>query len=504
MIIDMRLLISAMLLLLVSGISNAAEVNAVRSSASSTSLRIVVELDEAVDYASLVNNNSITLKLPMTKLSASLSDPKVYDGMLRDFSFSRSGLSTNLFIETSYPVNAKVFALKSPFRIVIDIPREEIKASEEPRSEGLKKFSEDPGPDIKKTGLLHINNVINGVSYYRINRDKFKAYALLVDQSSAEVFPMISVPSIRTASPDLLGSMLNFFGFADKGSEPSSHFSKRSVKSFVNLTGATAGVNGSFFFGDGTPVGAVIVNGQVISTPLYNRTALIIYKNGKAAISSVKMDGFLKFVSGKTIGFDGVNQPMKDNRIVVYTPDYQITDGGGNVVNFTLVNDIVTSVSYGQTKIPPNAVVISASGVQADALKGMLKDGSPLKWFFITSPPMDDIMHAVAAGPRLVSNGSVYVTSKEEKFRNDVSKSKASRTAAGINSRGDLIFVVVEGAGGEKGVSLEELSDLMIELGAVEAMNLDGGGSSSMVINGSRVNSGYERPVSNAIVVRKK
>ncbi|MFH1683810.1 MAG: phosphodiester glycosidase family protein, partial [Candidatus Margulisiibacteriota bacterium] len=85
----------------------------------------------------------------------------------------------------------------------------------------------------------------------------------------------------------------------------------------------------------------------------------------------------------------------------------------------------------------------------------------------------------------------------------------------GITKQGELLLVTVDGPlrGSKKtskdsiGVTLEELSALMLSLGAYEAMNLDGGSSSTMVIDQRVVNKpagGYQRSVSNAIVVTPK
>jgi exopolysaccharide biosynthesis protein len=80
------------------------------------------------------------------------------------------------------------------------------------------------------------------------------------------------------------------------------------------------------------------------------------------------------------------------------------------------------------------------------------------------------------------------------------------RTAAGVTSDGELIVVVVDGRQREsRGVSLSELAGIMLELGSVEAVNLDGGGSSTLVVDGVLVNrplgSQSERQVMSALLI---
>ena len=89
-------------------------------------------------------------------------------------------------------------------------------------------------------------------------------------------------------------------------------------------------------------------------------------------------------------------------------------------------------------------------------------------------------------GPALVENGAVSVSESDE-----VGKAMASnpRTAIGILENGHYVLVVSDGRTGEsEGLSLRELADFMAGLGVTTAYNLDGGGSSTMVIQGQVVN----------------
>jgi hypothetical protein len=81
-----------------------------------------------------------------------------------------------------------------------------------------------------------------------------------------------------------------------------------------------------------------------------------------------------------------------------------------------------------------------------------------------------------------------------------------SRTAVGVTGDGRLLLVVVDGRqpGYSRGMTLRELAELLRRLGAVQAMNLDGGGSSEMVVNGltaNRPSDGRVRGIANALVV---
>lgn len=106
----------------------------------------------------------------------------------------------------------------------------------------------------------------------------------------------------------------------------------------------------------------------------------------------------------------------------------------------------------------------------------------------------------------MVRDGELSLNGEEELFRSDVLQGRAPRTAIGVTASGELLLVTVNGRQPNisVGMSLAELGRLLIELGAVQAMNLDGGGSTTMVIRDLVLNlpsNGQERPVSNAILI---
>lgn len=108
----------------------------------------------------------------------------------------------------------------------------------------------------------------------------------------------------------------------------------------------------------------------------------------------------------------------------------------------------------------------------------------------------------------LVEGGKVYISSAEDSVQADIAKSERSRTAVGLTPSGQLLIVVVKEveSQGFGGVTLEALAQIMIDEGAVVAMNLDGGGSSAMVVAGQLMNiaESNERPVSNVLIVKSR
>ena len=116
---------------------------------------------------------------------------------------------------------------------------------------------------------------------------------------------------------------------------------------------------------------------------------------------------------------------------------------------------------------------------------------------------VDDAIHA---GPVLMHDGKIRVTSNEEVFFGSTIPKIHPRTAAGYRKSGELVLLVVDGRQVDsRGVDLQELAILMRDLGCVEAINLDGGGSSAMVVDGKLLNrpagTTSQREVMSAIAV---
>ena len=117
-----------------------------------------------------------------------------------------------------------------------------------------------------------------------------------------------------------------------------------------------------------------------------------------------------------------------------------------------------------------------------------------------------NVRDAMGAGPMILVNNEIRRYWIEELFFGTSIPAVHPRSAMGLTREGDVILMVVDGRQPEsRGVSLEELAALMQSAGAVRALNLDGGGSSAMVVNGKRLNrpggGNIEREVVSAFAV---
>ena len=124
------------------------------------------------------------------------------------------------------------------------------------------------------------------------------------------------------------------------------------------------------------------------------------------------------------------------------------------------------------------------------------------------NPEADQAASVGSAGPQLVRDGQVQVTSSAEEIAPDIAQGRAPRTGVGIKKDGTVLILVADGRSrSSAGMTLAEMARYFVQLGADRAMNFDGGGSSEMVVNGKIMNDpsdGSERPIRVALGVFRK
>lgn len=281
---------------------------------------------------------------------------------------------------------------------------------------------------------------------------------------------------------------------------------RETVSQIAQREKAPAAVNGGFFAYNGAALGAVKKDDVWIRLPWKNRTALGLKKDGTLHIGNLS-GTLLIGINGIKHNGGTLNGSAPPDGLAILTPHYgtvyklkpgesalEVTDGKAT-------KHIVT----GGANIRANGFVIVAKGAATSQIKGA---GQTVTWQMQVSPEdWDDYPTILGAGPRLVSNGIVRETSKEEEFRPDVLL-RGSRTGIGIAQNGDVLFVIADG----NNTSLPELAQLMAKEGAQEAIHMDCGPSSVLIINGQIANrpwtnqpSGLNEPtVPNALLIKRE
>lgn len=280
---------------------------------------------------------------------------------------------------------------------------------------------------------------------------------------------------------------------------------------------AISAVNGSFFNRDYpyVPVGLLAIDGKVLTKSLLSRTAMGISSN-EAAFGIPKFVGHVvNDATGEKIPIWGINRPRKENEAIIYTPEYgTTTKSNKNGVELIIEDNMVVGISEGCSPIPETGYVISFHGWTKN-YANELPPGAKLTTTYKLADGWDKYDHVITGGPRLLKEGQIVVRQSlyDENFGDDV-LGRNARTAVGLSANNEILFVVVEGKKNrsrrraKRGATYYELSQLMQDLGAVEAIGLDGGGSSTMYVSGRGVvnlpSEGYEQGVSNALIVRYK
>ena len=154
------------------------------------------------------------------------------------------------------------------------------------------------------------------------------------------------------------------------------------------------------------------------------------------------------------------------------------------------------------------SIVLSGHGANADALAGLKKGERVNLVQTLGNATADAADVVVGAGPSLLTEGKLDVRSEAEQIAGDIAWGRSPRTAVGIRPDGTLLILVADGRSSvSAGLTLNELARYLQKLGASQAVNFDGGGSSEMVLNGRIVNrpsDGEERPVSIALGIFAK
>lgn len=121
---------------------------------------------------------------------------------------------------------------------------------------------------------------------------------------------------------------------------------------------------------------------------------------------------------------------------------------------------------------------IVAKGKNPDPSLGDLKAYEPWEWWKVYA--------AIGGGPVLLHQGEIRITNKEEQMFANGDHDLHPRTAMGYTRDGRLIILAIQGRfpGKAEGASLWDEAKILKDLGCEEALNLDGGGSSCMLVNG--------------------
>lgn len=296
---------------------------------------------------------------------------------------------------------------------------------------------------------------------------------------------------------------------------------RETVSSIARRLNAVAAINADFFPFTGDMLSLHVSCGEIMSEPWPGRVVFGITSDGQCLIGKPGFDAKVILPDGRPIDIRGVNRSPGKNEVVVYTPKFSkstLTNSSGTEavircnpwpvkVGTQILGTVVEiRAQKGNTSIPEDCIVLSGSGMCARNIENWLIPGATVTLGFKLNPPeWGNVIEAVGGGPWLVKDGRIHVDAAEQGFKPDVSAGANPRTAIGITSDGKIVMSTVDGRQSiSKGVSLAQLAEIMLAEGCKEAINLDGGGSTTMATSSGILNSpsgGSERPVANALAI---
>lgn len=285
--------------------------------------------------------------------------------------------------------------------------------------------------------------------------------------------------------------------------------SKQSTGAMAKENGAVAAVNGDYFnvSGELAPIGGQVSDGVLVSTPseLSGMYALTVTKDGKPMIDEYSFDGTVKAQDGSTFALRGINKEdytvesgavkySHANSMYIYTPAWTSSkrpnDPSTTPTEVLVQNGVITQISDKKAlnmTVPKDGYILRAHGTAATWIMSHLSVGQTLDADYklkakTTGQSVDPSnLEMMIGGHTILVNGG-----KAASFSRDIASSGIggirARTAVGYSQDGRYVYIIAaEKNSNSSGMSLTELQSFMTSVGVWKGMNLDGGGSTTMV-----------------------
>ncbi|AUH39900.1 phosphodiester glycosidase family protein [Streptomyces sp. CMB-StM0423] len=320
--------------------------------------------------------------------------------------------------------------------------------------------------------------------------------------------------------------------------------------------GATAGVNAGFFVLDpkagapGDPAGVGVYDGRVLSESVGTRPALVLRDSAHG--TSVTRLGWQGSVTarGGALPLDGIDRVpglirncggtaddtptalprhdvtcTDDDEVVAFTEEYgaRTPAGDGTEAVLDASGRVAEVRSPRGGPLPAGGTSVQATGEHAAELAALARPGEQLRVHHglrddrgrpLATPPGTTVVNG---GPELVRDGRTHVTPAADGMVQQGNPSfyygwmhkRNPRTLAGVDAAGRTVLVTADGRATDSlGLSIPESADVARALGLRDAVNLDGGGSTTMAVGGEVINdpsdAAGERPVGDALLILPK
>lgn len=260
----------------------------------------------------------------------------------------------------------------------------------------------------------------------------------------------------------------------------------------------TGAVNAGFFNRNNQlPLGAVRSAGQWISGPILGRGAMAWNDQGDLVMDRFALNESVVVGQGESFPILAVNSgyvqagigrythgwgasyiPIVDNEIVVTVRDNQVTN-----------RQTLGKAGTGSVSIPPDGEGYLLALRSNQSAGASFAPGMPALLSSQSQPAIfEQYPNVMGGGPLLIRDRAIVLNPQLEGFSTNFIEGSAPRTAIGKTADGTWLIATMHDRVGGRGPTLSETAKIMQQLGAVDALNLDGGSSSSLYLGGQLLN----------------
>ncbi len=339
--------------------------------------------------------------------------------------------------------------------------------------------------NIFAVDTLQVKQIYDGVKYYHFTTDEpLSIFLLEIDLSKKIKFE--------------LGYANNAIG---KAGEPLSQMSSRMVKDGYKVI---AGVNSDFFGGDPyVAENSMVKAGNVFKGVNINRNLIGFDCNNQPMISAFNFNGYIQTEENK-IKIDQMNANSDTDKVFIFDRNYSINVELKDNQSAFIIKPVNNTTNYGINEYTivkifngdlPKFLFLNRSLIvlPSEYIKMYnLYEGKQIHINLSFEPSINNLYTLIGGLPHIMENGKpIDNFDGREGLHSEKFFGKNPRTAIGFNKKENKAFIIaVDGRRDDYsvGMTMKELSYYMYSLGCEDALNFDGGGSTTMVIRDSVLN----------------
>jgi hypothetical protein len=408
----------------------------VRSAAQGGGRRVVLDLQAPTLVSSSESDLLLDLQVRPDQL-----------GELRALGLVGRPQNGNLALRPSGGRWSRVFSLGDPPRLVIDLP-----------DGGDAETGGEPQPiDPRLQALLG-----RGLRWDRLERQGVRINAVRIDPRSG---PLQLRPLARSEGMEGLSSLVQLAG----------------------RNQALVAINGGYFNRvRRLPLGALKVDGRWLSGPILNRGVVAWGERSLPRFGRLMLQESVRGPDGRRLTLDGVNSGYVQRGYSRYTPEwgssYRALSGEESAL-LLQGNQVIRRIGEAELTAgvplrPGEQLLVARGGVELPWMEGQI-----LVLQSRPTSPLGEAPNVLGGGPLLLQEGQIVLDGAAESFSANFLRQGAPRTVIGSDGR-ELWLLTLQGSAGP-GPSLAETARLLQEMGLRDALNLDGGSSTGLVMGGS-------------------